>query len=349
MKLAGAAADRFARAPDPGVRAVLLHGPDRGLVRERAASIAGAWTPDPGDPFAVTTLTDSDIKADPARIADEAAALSLTGGARLLRIRLDGDNAPVAAFIAALDSGAAAAEAKILVETGELTPRSKLRTAFDKAKIAAGIGCYPDAPAALLSIAETMLAGEGLTLERDAHARLGDMLPADRGFARAEIEKLILYKGPKTARAAGDDTVSLADLEASLSAGGSGDLDSLTDAAATGAAAGADAALRRALDSGESPVRIVRVLAQHLSRLREARALLDGGAGADAAMGALRPPVFVMRKRAFAAALSRWSARALDSALREALDVEVKLKGSGAPSAAVIGRFVLGLARHSAR
>ncbi len=349
MKISGAAADRFAKAPDPAVTAVLLHGPDRGLVRERAAAIAAQWTPDPSDPFAVATLTDSDIKSDPARLADEAAAMSLTGGARLVRVRLDGDSAPAAKFIEALEAGDAQAEAKILVETGELTPRSKLRTAFGKAKSAAEIGCYPDSPAALASIAEAMLESEGLSLDRDARARLTELLPSDRGFARAEIEKLILYKGPKGARAAGEDSVSLADLAAALSAGAEGDLDDLADAASTGGADQADAALRRILASGAAPVTVIRALARHLSRLQEARAKLDSGASPDTAMGGLRPPVFMMRKRAFGTALNRWPARALDSALREALDVEVKLKGSGAPAGAVLGKFVMGLARFSAR
>jgi DNA polymerase-3 subunit delta len=138
-------------------------------------------------------------------------------------------------------------------------------------------------------------------------------------------------------------------LTAALSAGADSGLDDLADAASTGAAAKADTALRRALAAGESPVRIVRVLASHLLRLQESRARMDKGARADQAMAGLRPPVFVMRKRAFGLALGRWSARALESALREALDVEVKLKGSGAPAEAVLGRFVLGLARHSAR
>lgn len=349
MKISGAGADRFARSPDPGLKAVLLHGPDRGLARERAAAIAARWTPDPDDPFTVTTLTDSDIKADPARLADEAAALSLTGGARLVRVRLDGDNANVAAFIAALDAGKATAEAKILVETGELTPRSKLRVAFGDAKSAAEIGCYPDTPAQLAGIAEAMLEAEGLALDRDAKAKLADLLPSDRGFARAEIEKLILYKGPKGGRAAGDDAVTPADLTAALSAGADSDLDDLADAATTGGAAQADAALRHALESGAAPVSIIRALSRHLSRLQEARAKLDAGAGLEGAMGSLRPPVFIMRKRAFGAALSRWSARALESALREALDVEVRLKGSGAPPDALLGRFVLSLARHGAR
>ena len=59
MKVSGGGADKFAHTPDKHIVAVLLHGPDRGLARERAAMLAARWTPDPNDPFTVTTLTDS--------------------------------------------------------------------------------------------------------------------------------------------------------------------------------------------------------------------------------------------------------------------------------------------------
>ncbi|HYD69016.1 MAG TPA: DNA polymerase III subunit delta, partial [Azospirillum sp.] len=39
MKLQGKAVDAFLRNPDPKVRAVLLYGPDAGLVRDRAAAL----------------------------------------------------------------------------------------------------------------------------------------------------------------------------------------------------------------------------------------------------------------------------------------------------------------------
>ena len=46
MKLPAARVAAFVAAPDPAVRAALVHGPDQGLVRERADRIAAAIVPD---------------------------------------------------------------------------------------------------------------------------------------------------------------------------------------------------------------------------------------------------------------------------------------------------------------
>src|SRR2546423_1790242 len=91
MRLAGARVEAFMRRPDPDVRAVLLYGPDAGLVRERAESIARTVCPDLHDPFRVADLAAAVLVADPARLVDEAAQISLMGGRRVVRVREAGD------------------------------------------------------------------------------------------------------------------------------------------------------------------------------------------------------------------------------------------------------------------
>src|SRR5260370_10020527 len=87
MKLAGARVEAFLRRPDADVRAVLLYGPDAGLVRERAETVARTICPDLQDPFRVADLAAASLVADPARLADEAAQISLMGGSRVIRVR----------------------------------------------------------------------------------------------------------------------------------------------------------------------------------------------------------------------------------------------------------------------
>ena len=82
---------RFRTAPDPAIRALLVYGPDQGLVRERATDLARAIVPDLRDPFRVAELSGASLAADPALLADEAQALSLTGGRRVLRVKEAGD------------------------------------------------------------------------------------------------------------------------------------------------------------------------------------------------------------------------------------------------------------------
>src|SRR5215813_9909933 len=91
MKIAPRDAARFLRSAETKVSAVLLYGPDQGLVRERAVELVGRIAGDVRDPFRVAELTSAQLKDDPVRLADEAAQLSLTGGQRVLRLRDAGD------------------------------------------------------------------------------------------------------------------------------------------------------------------------------------------------------------------------------------------------------------------
>jgi DNA polymerase-3 subunit delta len=87
MKRARAAEiEAFLRKPDPAVQLVLLHGPDAGLVRERADRLAGTVVPDLHDPFRVARVSGAQLLEDPARLADEAAAIAMGGGRRVVRV-----------------------------------------------------------------------------------------------------------------------------------------------------------------------------------------------------------------------------------------------------------------------
>src|SRR5207244_10734701 len=129
--------------------AVLLSGPDAGLARERADTVARAICPDLRDPFRVADLTAGVLASDPARLADEAAQIGLLGGRRVVRVREAGDGlAPLfARFLA--DT---VADALVIAEAGDLPARSALRRAFDDAPRAAAIGCYPDGPRDLAQV-----------------------------------------------------------------------------------------------------------------------------------------------------------------------------------------------------
>ena len=87
VKISASKADSFVKAPPAELRVALIYGPDEGLVRERAAALGATVVADLMDPFLVCEMTGGDICSDPARLADEVAAIALTGGRRLVRVR----------------------------------------------------------------------------------------------------------------------------------------------------------------------------------------------------------------------------------------------------------------------
>src|SRR5690606_25091578 len=164
----------------PSAPWVLLYGPDGGLVRERATRLATAIAGDAADPFRVAELTAAMLRDDPARLSDEANAMSLTGGRRVVRLRDAGD--VVAALVAPLLDGPPPL-ALMVIEAGDLGPRSSLRLLFERSARGAALPCYRDESGSLAALVDGVLREAGLSIAAEARGFLLDSLGADRGVS----------------------------------------------------------------------------------------------------------------------------------------------------------------------
>ena len=142
MKLQAAAVESFLKAPDKKYRAALIYGPDEGQVRERAQILARRIVEDPADPFRIAQLTPEQVNSDPAALLDEVNALSLMGGRRLVLLRGASDKAGPACTALAADESQS--DSFVIVEAGDLSPRSSLRKLFEGNARLAAIACYVD-------------------------------------------------------------------------------------------------------------------------------------------------------------------------------------------------------------
>jgi DNA polymerase-3 subunit delta len=294
---------------DPGpYRAVLLHGDDAGLVRERAEALVRAVLGGRmDDPFRLAELNREEA-AKPGALAGEAAALAMTGGRRVVRLReaTDAHATPLK------DALATPGEALIVLEGSELTTRSKLRVLAEAAPEVAVIACYRERGDELAATLGRMLREEGVQADPAALSWLAMRLGEDRMQTRREVEKLALYVGPG----------GRVDEDAALACGAEGaalDLDEALMAATAGDAPAADRALTAAFAEGANPVAVLRAALRHVQRLHEAAV-----AGGDA--GVLRPPVFFRHKAAFDRALRLWQPAALEAVGAALLEAEKRTK-----------------------
>ena len=343
MKIAPARSEAFVAGPDTRVVAVLLYGPDGGLVRVRAEGLVRTVAGDVSDPFRVAELTADQVRADPPRLADEAAAISLTGGRRAVRLRDAGDavSAILANFLDDSPPGAGQA-ALVVVEAGELAPRSSLRRLFEGAANAAALACYQDEGEGLARLVRETLAARGVTASAEAVSYLAENLGGDRLVTLSELEKLALYAGEggrigveEAARCVGDS--------ARLT------LEDVAFAAGGGDSAGLERGMTRAFLEGVAPVTVLRAVARHFQRLHLAAARRAAGAGPDQAMAALRPPVFFKRKGAFAAQLRLWPPRRAAAALELLTETETRCKETGQPAETLCRRALLLVSERAAQ
>ncbi|MHA1598475.1 MAG: DNA polymerase III subunit delta [Alphaproteobacteria bacterium] len=339
MKISGARQDSFIAKPDPAVACVLLYGPDRGLVGERARILAKTVVEDTSDPFRVVELTGPEIKADPARLSDEAGAIALGGGRRLVRI-LGATDATSAIFKEHLNN--VIGDALVVIEAGELTPRSSLRKLFEGSDNAAAVPCYVDDRRSLHRIIGETLRGHGLTVSDEATAWMADNLGSDRAVTRGELEKLALYMGD-------EKRIELDDARAVIGDSAASALDDISMAAATGDQTRLDVALGRAFGDGVHAVGVLRATARHMLRLHQCAGLVASGKNVKQAMKSLRPPVFFAHENAFAGQLNRWRTDRLAAALDLLSHAEIDCKTTGMPTEAVCGRVLMRIAQMGRR
>lgn len=333
MKISAATADRFAKAPPAGISAVLLYGPDAGLVRERGAHLLSAVVDDPRDPFRIAELTIAALREDQTRLVDEAAALSLTGGRRVVGIK--GATDTIGDVFADFLQTIPADSALIIVEAGDLGPRSKLRKVFEGAENAAAIACYSDDSRAIESLVHETLSGRNLTVSRDALRYLCDNLGGDRLVSRSELEKLALYMGD------GGGEVSLSDAVTCIGDSANMTLDDLAFAAASGDLEQLTRLIDRVRQEGTTAISILRVLARHFQRLHLASGLIAEGKAPEEAMKSLRPPVFFKQTNVFRAQCTRWTPGRLETTLDSIGQAEAACKTTGAPSDIICGQLLL--------
>ncbi|MDR3423831.1 MAG: DNA polymerase III subunit delta [Alphaproteobacteria bacterium] len=335
MKLPTSRIASFLNNPDPAVRVILVYGPDAGLARERAVRLAKGAVPDLNDPFRVAALSPAALVDDPALLRDEMASLALGGGRRLIRIQNPGETLALA--LSHLLTDMPNTDSLLVIEAGELGKSSKLRALCEgENPCVCAIPCYVEDAAARQRTIGEILTAENIRATREVIATLAEILPPDRLAMRSELEKFALYVGKNNA-------ATMADVHASVQDAGAAELDDLVFAVGAGEAKRVAQLIDRLYAEQTAPVAILRAAQRHFLRLHWARAQMDNGLDATAAVKRLSPPVFWKYESAMTSQLRRWKQSRTEQALRRLSDAEAALKRTGTPDA-LCAQVLLGLA-----
>lgn len=336
MKLTWREIEPFVKKPNPTARVILVYGPDDGLMRERAKTMGMAVVADYSDPFNVAVLENDALAADPARLNDEAFAISMMGGNRLVRVENASDK-----ITRIVDDYLKnpSAHALVILEAGELPPKSKLRALCEKSPAAAAVPCYVEDERDLAKLIREIMNEAQLRIEPDALSWLATNIAGDRRRARREIEKLIVYKGMDKS------AVALADVRDCCGEAGAQSLDDLVFGAAGGNANQALRAWRKLLGEDVNFMTVLRALQNHFRRLHITRARIESGEDAETAMKKLSPPVFFKQADAFRSQASRWSLPAIEQTLQKLSGVEAQCKQTAMPPETLCAQTILGISK----
>jgi len=323
--------------PDPNVRLFLLHGPDAAGAADLATLLGRAM----GSDAERIDLDGAALRGDAARLADEAASLSLFGGARFIRVSGAGEESHDA-ILALLDAERAGnpvvAIAPSAKSTGKLV---KLAIASPRAM---AFACYPPEGNNAERMVAEIAAQMGLRPAPGVARRLAEAAANDRAVATRELEKIALYLDAAPDRPHDLDHAALDAVGADLA---EAELGGVVEALLRGepAVVGAEVAV---LDhAGGSPIPWLRATQRRLVQLAEMRAAVDAGEPIDRVME--RSRVHFSARDATAAALRRWTAAMLVTALDRIRVAERAVTASGNAGPVLAHEAVTTLARRVQR
>lgn len=333
--------DAWLGRPDPKARIVLVYGPDRGMVSERARKFAGQTGLALDDPFAVLKLDAADLAGDAARLIDEARTISMFGDNRLIWLRNASNDKALSDALAVLCEEPPV-DAVILIEAGDLKKGSALRRTVEQHGAAMALPCYADNARAIDSLIDDELSKADLTIDLDARQLLKNSLGGDRLASRGEIEKLVLY-------CHGAGRIGIDDVLASIGDVSALSQDAVTDAVLVGNTSDYDLAFTRLVASGTNPFLALLSMIRQFQLLEQLRDKLDRGNGnATSIVAGAKPPVFFARRKTVELALLRWDPGQISRALERLQGAVLQTRQNAALATDISRQIMLSLCLESA-
>ncbi|MBV9931939.1 MAG: DNA polymerase III subunit delta [Alphaproteobacteria bacterium] len=317
----------------------LLHGPDDSGSRALAKRLAGAL----GAEAERVELSGAELRGDPARLADEAASISLFGDSRYILVDPAGDECLAA--VEALAEAPRPGNPVVLI-AGALKPASKLlKLALARPDVMAFASYAPEGQDAERLAAE-MGRAEGLIVRPDVARRLAEASGGNRAVLAQELAKLAAYldAAPERPRELDHDAI-----DAVGAAAEEGDLSRVVDSVAGGDAAALAAELHRLSSQGVEGVPLIRAMLRRMSLLARLRASVEQGATPDAVMASQGKALFWKDKPEVARQLARWRGDLLAKCVGRLVAAERELKASGGLGPVAVDEELFAICRQAAR
>ena len=320
-------------------RLFLFHGPDEAGSRALARRLGEAM----GADAERVDFRGAELRDDPARLADEAASISLFGGARWILVEQAGDES-VPAVEALLE--APAAGNPVAIVAGALRPVSKLLKLALAAPNALALASYvPDARDADRLVVE-LARGQGLVVRSDVAHRIAEACGGNRATIDQELAKYALYvdAAPDTPKTVDHDVV-----DAVGSGADEGDLGRLVDSVAGGDAATLETEIARLRAEGQEGITLTRAVLRRMTLLARLRAEVEQGDSVSAVMASAGKSLFWRDKDALAPQLGRWRADQIARAISRLVEAERQVMTPGGPGIVAADAELFAICRQAAR
>ncbi|QNP45487.1 DNA polymerase III subunit delta [Sphingomonas sediminicola] len=337
MKTIKGSIGRSVDDPDPKVRFYLFHGADEAQSSALGDRLAAALK------ASKQSVASGVLRGDPALLADEAGAIDMFGGSKVIVIQPAGEEI-LPAVEALLE--AAAAESPVVAIAGKLGKTSGLLKVAESHPLALAHVSYEldarDAERLVVELART----EGLRAQPDVAASIASACANDRRMISQELAKYALYldASPNAPKDLGSEALD------AVGADLGGDFMGIADLALGGDVRRLSDALSRMDASGKEAIPVVRSLQRRLLMLAPIRARVDSGERIQSVMTSLGKSLFWKDKPMVERMLALWDSAGLARVSERAGTLERRLmRGDSPPAAEALGEELVAIARQARR
>ncbi|MBB3764787.1 DNA polymerase III subunit delta [Sphingomicrobium lutaoense] len=319
--------------PDPAIRFYCLYGPDEAGSRALAARLLKGLDAEKAP------LDSAALKGDPALLADEAGAISMFGGRKLLWIEPAGDE--IADAVAALLESPPGEHVAVAI-AANLRKNGKLLKLVETHPEALVHASYALEGRNLDQVIAAIAGDKGLRPEPGVVERLAAASGGNRAIAEQECEKYAIFL-----EASPDEPQPLShDVIDRLGAAWSEDrFFAIGDAALAGEVDELRLLLRQVSPGGSEAISVIRALQRRILQLLPMQARIASGDTLSAVMASQGKALFWKDKPLIQRCLARWPAPLLDRLAQRIATLEQQLIFSKAPAKALLGEEMLAIAR----
>jgi DNA polymerase-3 subunit delta len=323
------------------VFAVLVYGPESGLVSIRSKNIAKAIVSDLSDPFLVVSLNEKQLDEDKGLLADEFAAISMLGGRKLIMV--DGGNKITESLKMIFEASKKQKAGRdqesfkligdnfILISAGDLDKSSSLKKFAEASPYIAAIACYEDDSATISNIIRQKFKEQNFIIDNEVIAILLNKFGKNRQIILNEIDKLALFMGA-------EKCVTVEILQANIADIAEISVFQLIEEFANRDTKKAIFFLEKLFAEKMSPITILRFLSGYFSRLLLVKNNIENGSNLDFEMKIQN--IFFKQQPAFKKHLNGWSAKAIGIILIKLQELEIKCKNSQFDSEILLSAFI---------
>lgn len=332
MKAKRGEAERTLAQGGRGHRIYLLHGPDTAATAGLVQTLARALGPDAER----SDIAPATLRADSARLADEAVSASLFAPARYILCEGAGDEV-IPAVEAVLDL--AEAVNPILLTAGALRKTSKLLILAEGSPLALAQASYAPEGREAENMVRQLARDQGLSLTPDLARALFDANGGDRTLVSGELAKFALYldASPAEPRQLDEDIVS------ALGQGQESDLTALVDALADGAGGALVAQMAALAATGTEGITVSRAALRRICLLAALRGEIEEGKSVESVMASRGKSLFYKDKASVQRQVQRWRAARLRGAVQKLVTAEIETMRAGGPGAVAIDEVLVRL------